>query len=133
MPGIWDNAQFTTGIRICLFNVVTIVLKAPPTITPTGTSQNGYYKDTITVNIQDTTNVATRIKYKLNGGAEQTINGTSGSFTIEQDGTHQIEAWTEDNAGNRSTSSNATSAEVKVGDTIYVQNGRKIQLYAVYM
>lgn len=32
-----------------------------------------------------------------------------------------------------STSSNATSAEVKVGDTIYVQNGRKIQLYAVYM
>ena len=49
----------------------------------------------------------TRIKYKLNNGAEQTINGTSGSFTIEQDGTHQIEAWTEDNEGNRSTSANA--------------------------
>ena len=107
----------------------------PPTITPTGTSQNGYYKDTITVNIQDTTNVATRIKYKLNGGAEQTINGTTGNFTITDDGNYTIEAWIEDNSGNKSDASTTTVVKDTTGPTVNINIGTvtetKIPLTAV--
>ena len=95
----------------------------PPTITPTGTTNNGYYKDTITINIQDTTNVATKIKYKLNGGAEQTINGIAGNFTITEDGNHTIEAWIEDNSGNKSDPNTQTVSKDTTGPTVNVNVG----------
>ena len=96
-----------------------------PSINPTGQAQNGYYKGTITVNLAESVpeTGATKIKYKLNGGAEQTINGTSGSFTIEQDGIHQIEAWTEDNEGNKSISANANVTRDTTGPNVSLNVG----------
>ena len=43
-----------------------------------------------------------RLKYKVNNGAEQTINAKTGSFQITADGTYTIIVWAEDNQGNRS-------------------------------
>ena len=96
-----------------------------PTIDLSGTNQNGYYKGTITVNLaeREAGTGATNIKYKLNNGAEQTINGTSGSFTIEQDGTHSIEAWTQDNEGNKSNSSNANVTKDTTGPSVSLSVG----------
>ena len=76
-----------------------------PNVTVTGTQRNGYYVGTVTVNIADTAGGTetrtTRLKYTLNG-VENTINATSGSFTITADGTHNVTAWAEDNAGSKS-------------------------------
>jgi len=100
--------------------IITNIGLQAPRINPTGATQNGYYKETITVNLAEAVagTGATKIKYKLNGGQEATINGTSGSFTIEQDGTHTIEAWTEDNEGNKSTTANANVTKDTIGPTV---------------
>ena len=120
---VYDNAGLSNTSNS--IPIVTNIGLQAPRIDPTGTIQNGYYKGTITVNISEAVSGTgmTRIKYKLNNGAEQTINGTSGSFTIEQDGTHQIEAWTEDNEGNRSTSANANVTRDTAGPTVSLNVG----------
>ncbi|MCI8519638.1 MAG: hypothetical protein HFJ51_06275, partial [Clostridia bacterium] len=77
-----------------------------PRVTPSGSTRNGYYINTVTILLADTSAANTtrvvRIKYKINNGAEQTITGTSGSFQITADGAYTITAWSEDNQGNRS-------------------------------
>ena len=73
---------------------------------------NGYYKTNVTVEIRDSadeeTTGATKIKYKINNGAEQTINGRTGTYTITGDGETTITAYTMDDSGNKSTEAKRT-------------------------
>ena len=78
----------------------------PPNINISGNTRNGYYIGTVTITVSDTSDsTKTRVsKIKVTGaGAERTITGTSGSFTITSDGTYTISAWGEDASGNRSS------------------------------
>ncbi|MCI8396508.1 MAG: hypothetical protein HFJ52_02175, partial [Clostridia bacterium] len=79
-------------------------LKAP-NIQISGDIRNGYYIGDVTIQVTDTSEAnKTRVnKIKVTGvGAERTITGTSGSFTITADGTYMISAWSEDASGNKS-------------------------------
>ena len=135
VSGLKPNTNYTVSVKVydnaglsSLSNnkpTVTGLGLQAPTIDLSGTNQNGYYKGTITVNLaeREAGTGATKIKYKLNGVAEQQIAGTSGSFTIEVDGSYTIEAWTEDNDGNKSTSANANVAKDTTGPTVSLSTG----------
>jgi hypothetical protein len=52
------------------------------------------------------------INYKIDGGSTQTIQGNQGSFTIWNSGTHTIEYWSVDKAGN--TESHKFERDLKI-------------------
>jgi hypothetical protein len=69
--------------------------------TPNG--ENGWYVSDVTVTLtgedgtQDWQSGVKELKYKVNGGATQTIPGSSGSFVISDDGENiQVEYWSVD-------------------------------------
>ena len=63
------------------------------------------------------------IKYKINNGEEQIINGTSGSFTLAEDGNYLITAWIEDNIGHKSAETPATLTKDTTGPTVSLDVG----------
>ena len=115
VTGLTPNTSYTVAVKVYdnaglskMSNnrpAVTEGKLQAPNIIPTGETTNGYYKNTITITIQDATNVAEKIKYKINNGAEAIINGTSGNFTIQEDGNYTITAWIEDRNGKNNTNS----------------------------
>ena len=120
MTGLSPNTAYTVEVKVFdnaglskMSNSVPVLTESTleaPSITPAGANTNGYYKEDITITIEDTNNIAVKIKYKLNGGTEATIYGKTGNFKIQEDGEWQIVAWIEDNKGNKSEEANAVVA-----------------------
>ena len=120
VTGLSPNTAYTVEVKVFdnaglskMSNSVPVLTESTleaPSITPAGANTNGYYKEDITITIEDTNNIAVKIKYKLNGGTEATIYGKTGNFKIQEDGEWQIVAWIEDNKGNKSEEANAVVA-----------------------
>jgi signal peptidase I len=85
--GTWDVAAPTSSVT---------------NVTPVANAA-GWYKSNITVTLSATdpapSSGVAGIHYKLNGGTEQVLSGSTGTVTITTEGTNTLEFWAVDNAG----------------------------------
>jgi hypothetical protein len=93
----------------------------PPILDPpTPTGENGWYVDDVTVTLNATdpwsTGVSSGVKeirYTINGGAEQVIAGSTGSFVISEDGDDiSVEYWAIDWVGNVESPKNSFTIDM---------------------
>jgi hypothetical protein len=54
----------------------------------------------VTLAASDSCSGVSEVHYKVDSGSEQTVSGDTASITLTDDGTHSIEYWAVDNAGN---------------------------------
>jgi hypothetical protein len=97
-----DNAGNQESPKSTSFKIDSV----PPSTSASGFSgtpgENGWYRSggQLTLTSSDATSGVYRTIYKLDGGAEQTY---SGGVAISGDGTHTVQHWAIDNAGNTGT------------------------------
>jgi hypothetical protein len=86
---------------------------------PDATGLNGWYVSDVTVTLtaqdgdDDWDSGVAEIKYRIDGGATQTITGFQGSFIIHDDGDDvEVEYWAIDNVGNAESPSNTFTVDM---------------------
>jgi len=109
--------------QVCVVNNATESTPPVTAATPSGTLGNaGWWVSPVTVALSatdDCTGVQT-IFYQIDGGTIQSIPGSNGSLIVTTDGTHNINYWAQDYAGNIETSNTLTLAIDATAPVVYI-------------
>jgi len=88
-----------------------------PSLMITGAADNGTYTQAVKLQVQATDDASgvRQVKYRLDQGAEQTLNGASGSVTVTAVGAHVVDFTVIDHAGNEAFKSIAFTIKASGG------------------
>ena len=107
--------------RVCRF-LPDAIEPLPPTSNFSASPSTTWSNSDVTATITSTDNAGgsgvKEVHYSVNIGTEQVITGSSATFTLSENGTHSIDYWSVDVAGNTETTNYATVRIDKTRPTV---------------
>jgi hypothetical protein len=116
------DGQNTTQSQTYTFNTEQDTEDTTPPSSSDNWTASGFVDKTsaeIELTASDSEGSVSNITYSINGGSEQTIQGSSGTITVSQNGNNTVEYFATDDAGNVENSTTINVALADIQETVF--------------